>query len=496
MRSLSIRARLTTWYVAVLAVATLTLTGAGWWFSTQSVIRAVDISLQARVEGVRRFLDNPRTRLTVEGLRDEFGEYAELTRGEALLEVVGPSGAVLVQPSVPGWREMADAAGPSTSAPAVVASDRPLGRLPFRVASASIDAAGGRYRVTVAAPMGPSYDALNQFHRLLFLLLPGVLALAALGGYWISGRALAPVDDITRFVQAITVQRLDQRVELPPANDEIRRLASTFNGVLAQLQVAVGDIVRFTADASHELRTPVALVRTTAELALRRERTPDEYRTALAEVLGHSERMSALVEELLVLARSDAGIEPAQETAFALLAVTRRSYREAAALAATKGVRLSSEEPAEDVLVGGDGLSLRRVLMILLDNAVRYSPAGGQVRLLVRHDANDDGRDVSIVVVDEGIGVDVGEIPRLFERFYRGTRARLHEPDGSGLGLAIARTIADRYRWTLHVRPATEDGVARGCRAEVRLALFNGVDRGATLGMPVRPALMAEPVGR
>ncbi|HUT19594.1 MAG TPA: histidine kinase dimerization/phospho-acceptor domain-containing protein, partial [Anaerolineae bacterium] len=189
---------------------------------------------------------------------------------------------------------------------------------------------------------GPSYDAPNQFHRLLFVLLPGVLALAALGGFWISGRALAPV--------------------------------------LAQLQVAVGDIKRFTADASHELRTPVALVRTTAELALRRERTPDEYRTALAEIHGHSERMSDLVEELLALARSDAGIEPAQDTPFALLAVARKSYQEAAVLAATKGVRLSFEEPDADVVVGGDGLSLRRVLTIFFDNAVRYSPAGGLVR--------------------------------------------------------------------------------------------------------------------
>ena len=142
------------------------------------------------------------------------------------------------------------------------------------------------------------------------MLLPGVIVLAGVGGYWISRRALAPVDQVTRAVQAITVQNLDQRLELPPADDELRRLASTFNHVLARLESAVADIVRFTADASHELRTPVSLIRTTAELALRHERAPEDYRTALAEVGSHTRHMSELVDDLLVLARTDAGIEP------------------------------------------------------------------------------------------------------------------------------------------------------------------------------------------
>ncbi len=496
MTPLSIRARLTVWYVTVLAVATLTLTGAGWWFSTQSVIRAVDVSLQARVDGVRQFLENPRTRLTVEGLQDEFGEYAELTRGEALLEVLDPSGAVLVQPSIPGWTDTASADVRPTAASAVVASDRTLGRLPFRVASAAVDAAGGRYRVTVAAPMGPSYDALNRFHRRLLLLLPVVLALAALGGYWISGRALAPVDHITRFVQAITVQRLDQRVELPPADDEIRRLASTFNAVLAQLQVAVGDIVRFTADASHELRTPVALVRTTAELALRRERRPDEYRTALSEVLDHTARMSTLVDDLLVLARADAGIEPPRDSAFDALAVTRAACHGAAVLAKTRGVDLTLDGPDEPFVANGDGPSLQRLLLILLDNAVKYSSLRGKVSVEVTRDGRDDGSVLTIAVTDDGIGVDAAETPRLFERFYRGKLARRHAPDGNGLGLAIARTIADRYGWALRVEPDTEGGVARGCRAEVRLASCHGAARGKVSHAAARVASPGTRPGR
>ncbi|MGE3189270.1 MAG: histidine kinase dimerization/phospho-acceptor domain-containing protein, partial [Vicinamibacterales bacterium] len=375
----SIRARLTTWYVGVLAVATLSLTGASWWLSGQSVVGAADISLEARVEGVRAFLENPRTRLTVEGLRDEFGEYAELTRGEAVLEVIDASGVVLVRPAIRGWADMdVQPVDESAGAP-IQPVDRVLDGLPFRVAAARMDVAGRQFRVTVGAPMGPAYAALNRFHRLLLLALPLVLVFAGAGGYWISRRALAPVDRITREMQAITVERLDRRVEVPAGDDEVSRLASTVNVVLARLQAAVGDIVRFTADASHELRTPVSLVRTTAELALRREREPEAYRAALVDVLGHARRMSVLVEDLLVLARTDAGLEPGGGAIADLADIARSACDDASAVAAARAVALRVGPLAGPVRVRGEAALVRRLLTILVDNAVKYSPAGSVV---------------------------------------------------------------------------------------------------------------------
>jgi two-component system, OmpR family, heavy metal sensor histidine kinase CusS len=467
----SIRGRLTAWYVGVLAVATLTLAGASWWLSSQSVIRAADIGLQARVQGVQDFLENPRTRLSVDDLRDEFGEYAELTRGEALLEVIDGSGIVLCRPSVPGWAEMSVGGAQISESTNVRAHDRMLGRLPFRVASARLDAHGRTYRVTVAAPMGPAYDALNRFHRWLFLLLPAVITLAGLGGYWVSRRALAPVDHITRAVQAITVERLDQRLELPPADDELRRLASTFNGVLARLESAVSDIVRFTADASHELRTPVSLIRTTAELALRHERAPDEYRTALSDVLGQARHMSALVDDLLVLARTDAGIEPRDTERLDLREIASEAGKEIAEFANRCSVSVSVHVPAEPLVVNGDAATLRRLLLILLDNAVKYSPSSGNVKLhLGSLRADREGASAVIEVSDNGIGLDPAEASRLFERFYRGARARRHAPDGTGLGLAIARMIVDRYRGSITLTPP-RSGTGNGCDVRVMLPL-------------------------
>lgn len=473
MIAASIRVRLTAWYVAVLAIATLTLTGASWWLSSQSVVRAADISLEARVQGVRDFLENPRTRLTVEGLQDEFSEYAELTRGEALLEVIDGAGVVLVRPSIPGWAEMAAGEARSTTSSAVQPHDRVVGPLPFRVASARIEALGRMYHVTVAAPMGPAYAALNRFHRWLLLLLPAVLALAGAGGYWISRRALAPVDQVTRAVQAITVQSLDQRLDVPAADDELRRLASTFNDVLGRIHAAVGDIVRFTADASHELRTPVSLVRTTAELALRHERTPSEYRVAFSEVLEHSKQMSALVDDLLVLARTDAGIETRGDTLLDLREIADATTREVSALSDTKCVRLSLDSPSLPMMVRGDTLSLRRLFTILFDNAVKYSPSGGavRVRLSVAPAVGVEPQLAVIEVSDRGIGLDPSETTQLFERFYRGARARQHAPQGSGLGLAIAQKIVERYDGSISLSSSADSDSATGCCVRVTLSL-------------------------
>ena len=465
----SIRARLTAWYVGALAVATLSVAAASWWLSTRSVLLATDTGLRARVEGVRAFLENPRTRLTVEDLRDEFSEYAELTRGEALLDVVDGSGVVLCRPSIPGWSDLVNQEAQRPPPVDVRPEDRLVGPLPFRVASAGLSANGQTYRVTVAAPMGPAYAALNRFHRLLLVLLPVAIALAGAGGYWISRRALAPVDQVIRDVQAITVQSLDQRLELPRADDELRRLASTFNHVLERLESAVADIVRFTADASHEMRTPVSIIRTTAELALRHDRTPEEYRTALAEVGAHARHMSELVNDLLVLARTDAGIEPRGTARFDLREAAAEASREIRELAVHRSVRVCAQLPSDPLIVNGDEASLRRLLLILLENAVKYSCPGGEVRLrLDTANADQDRSDMVIQVSDDGIGVDASEAARVFERFYRGARARQHAPDGTGLGLAIARTIVDRYGGTIALTPSNRAN-GRGCTATVRL---------------------------
>jgi signal transduction histidine kinase len=408
--------------------------------------------------------------LTVESLRDEFGEYAELTRGEALLEVIDESGVVLCRPSIPGWADLTAVDSPAVAAREVRPQDRLLADQPFRVASAQVVAHDRPYHVTVAAAMRPAYAALNQFHRLLVGLLPILLALAGGGGYWVSRRALAPVDQVTSAVQAITVQSLNRRLDLPRANDELRRLATTFNDVLERLEVAVADIVRFTADASHELRTPVSLIRTTTDLALRHERTPDEYRRALSEIRGHAQHMSELVNDLLALARTDAGIEPDGASAVDVTETAAQAVNEISDVAAARSVTISATVPDAALFVTGDEPSFKRLLLILLENAVKYSRPAGEVKLRVEAGPGAEPGCVVVTVCDDGIGIDPSEVSRLFERFFRGSRARQHAPDGTGLGLAIANAIVQQYCGRMSITsPDRPDGT--GCHVKVTLPL-------------------------
>ncbi len=488
MNRYSIRARLTAWYVAILAVATLAMIGGSWWLSAESITQAADAGLRARVEGVRHFLEDPQTVLTTDALQDEFREYAELTRGEALLAVVDASGAVLCRPAVPGWARMEQRIADHATAGEVQSIDRHLGGFPFRVAASWIEARGHRYRVTVATPMQAADAAIERFHTLLILLVPMALLVAGAGGYWLSCRALAPVDRITAAAQAITIDRLDQRLELPPADDELRRLTVTVNDMLARLQSAVGEMVRFTADASHELRTPVALIRTTAELALRHPRPTSEYRQALEDVLAYSRHMTGLVSDLLTLTRADAGIEAAESAAVSLTAIAQDACIEIEPAARSRSVRVSLDTCDEDFMVNGDRRALGRLLAILLDNAVRYTPSGGDVHVRLRDVRGSDGRApaVALSVTDSGIGIDPAEVPRLFERFYRGVRARQCEPDGSGLGLAIARTIVERHHGSISI--AAVPGEQRGCCVEVILPQESDASSMSSRPAPARRA--------
>lgn len=465
MSARSIRVRLTVWYLAVITPATVALAAGSWWLAARNVNDALDRTLAERIDGTRQFL----TSMAREGLRpghmkEEFGEYAELSRGEALLDVTDGRGEVLSRPTVNGWTNLlaATAPGPDgTFAP----TDSTIGIDPVRVASAAVRAGPMDYRVTVALPTRASHEALRHFGWILAGLVPAVLVVAGLGGYGIAGRALAPVDRMTRIVQETTLRNLDRRLDVPPAQDELRRLAVTFNDMLGRMQAGVADLTRLTAEASHELRTPVSLVRTTAEVALSRPRSADEYREALSDVLMHAERMSALVGDLLMLARADAGVE-AGDIVRVDLAALARDVAHQFQPATTKKSLAFDVAATSPVTVLGDAASLRRLLVIVVENAVAYTPPSGRIALEVGASSDDAGPVATIDVIDTGIGIDPADRARVFDRFYRGAAAREQAADGSGLGLSIARTIVERSRGTIEIAGGPS---GHGCHVRIRL---------------------------
>jgi heavy metal sensor kinase len=311
----------------------------------------------------------------------------------------------------------------------------------YRVAVAQVQAGGRTFEIHAAVPTEPFDQALDRFRLIEKETLPLLVLLASLLGYGLSGKSLAPVDRIIRTADQIGVENLSRRLEVPEPRDELRRLTETLNAMLARIEASFRRITQFTADASHDLRTPVAVIRTTAEIALRRPRSEGEYREALSRILETSVETSDLLESLLTLARADAGAAGLEMHPLDLGVHVRKAQEQAAVLAAEKSLRLTLRTPDTPVWVRADAIAIHRLLLILIDNAVKYTPAGGQCEVSLTRTADL----AQIAVTDTGIGISEGELDSIFERFRRVDRARSRETPGAGLGLAIARWITQMH---------------------------------------------------
>jgi heavy metal sensor kinase len=325
---------------------------------------------------------------------------------------------------------------------------------PFRVASSRVVVNGKPYVIDIAISMHEMLESLDHFQELLFMLIPILVAGALGGGYWVSRKALGPVDEITRAARSISIQNLSDRLAVVHSGDELQRLSETVNGMLARLETSVSRMKQFTADASHELRAPVAVIRTTSELALRKDRSPEEYRSALREVLVESERTSQLVDSLLMLARADSGADHLTLRPIDVAACVREACDEGTKLAESRRIQLDYEIPPEALKIQGDAPAVRRLFFSLIDNAIKYTPEGGHVHVEL-HAQNGF---VAGQVEDDGIGIAGDDLPHVFDRFWRADKARSREIGGAGLGLSIARWIAERHGGAIEVESTLGSG--------------------------------------
>jgi heavy metal sensor kinase len=295
---------------------------------------------------------------------------------------------------------------------------------------------GVTYDLETGASTHAIHRTIELLRWLLLSLIPVAVAVACFGGAWLSRRALRPVDEITSAARTIEIDNLSQRLPVPETGDEIQRLAEVWNSMLARLEAAVKTLSQFAADASHELRTPLAVIRTSAELALRRARAPEEYRASLEEVSVEAERMTKLVEDLLFLARSAS--QPVVDTQpVELRGVLDGVASELRDLARTKDIGV--EVTGDPVTVAGNPAALRRLFLVLLDNAIKYSGFGKPVAVGIVEDADR----TTVRIEDHGIGIPAADLPHIFQRFYRADKARTD--GGYGLGLSIASTIAQAH---------------------------------------------------
>jgi two-component system, OmpR family, sensor kinase len=310
-----------------------------------------------------------------------------------------------------------------------------------------------RYVVLAAAPLSGVEAELHALARLFFLAVPLMILAAGAGGYLLATRGLAPLVAMAGQAQHITDKNLHERLQVAGAATELSQLAGSFNGLLERLDRSFETMRRFAADASHELRTPLSVIRGEADVALSKQRPAEEYRESLEVVRDEARRLSRLVDDLLHLARADAGRQPVSVEEFFLNDLLADCCRSLQQTAAKKRIELICMAPAQ-VLFRGDQDLLRRLVVNLLDNAIRYTPDGGAVSVALEN----QGPDIRIVVSDTGIGIPAECAEHVFDRFYRVDQARSRGDGEFGLGLSIAKWIAESHRGTLELSRTSELG--------------------------------------
>lgn len=317
---------------------------------------------------------------------------------------------------------------------------------------------------------------LDTFTSALCKMIPAILLVSGVGGYWLGRRALRPINSLITEAQKISASDLSRRLPLPTANDELRQLAMEWNSLLARIQTTLSRITQFTADASHELRSPIAYIRTTAEYSLENPGLDEETREAFLEIVDETHSTSDLLDNLLTLARADAGYVFVQVEESNVKAAIIEVCARFAPLAKAKQQNLHYEI-AEDVspILRINSSHLRRLLTILLDNAIKFTGTGGNI--VVRCETNGGTR---LQVTDDGVGIGTNDLPKVFDRFYRVDAARSDTREGVGLGLSIAKWIAELYLGSINV----ESQAGKGTAVTFYLPSSAVIDRSNTLFRP------------
>lgn len=300
--------------------------------------------------------------------------------------------------------------------------------------------------VTAAYPLSEIDATLRRLFSMMLYALPLVLLISVWTGWFIAGRSLRPVDDIATLARQITASNLGQRLTRSTNNDEIGRLIDTLNDMIARLESSFTQVKQFTSDASHELKTPLAILMGELEVALRRPMTIEEYKTTVASCLEEVERLTHVVQGLLELSRAETGQSIIERKPVRFSTLVADVCDDVMLIAETKHVQLTTDI-IPNLQVIGDKVRLHQAVLNVVENAVKYTPSGGSVRVELRKVEDE----VRLFVSDTGIGIAQEHIPFLFDRFYRVDKARSKNIHGTGLGLAIVKWIVDVHQGAIKV---------------------------------------------
>lgn len=458
MSWLSIRWRLTLWNTAALAVLLIAIGSLVYALLRHAMYEQLDRVLQAQFQELEqddRMVAEPEARLRhwIDEFYDHVGVYSVVYDAEG--ELLAHTEQLAAQ-SIP--RLPADAGGLSEFA----SQEVPLIGWQ-RIMTRPFEAGGRRFLVMLMVPLDETNLELRQVATILWGVLPLSLLLAGAVGYLLARKALAPVEQIRRATEEITAERLDRRLDVPNPHDELGRLGQTINAMISGLERSFAEIRRFTADASHELRTPIAVIRTEAEVAMTKPPNAEEYRSLAGSILEECEHLTKLTDQLLTLSREDAGITLHESERLDLAALATDAANVMRPLAEAKRQRLSIAA-TDGARVAGEAARLRQVVYNLLDNAIKYTPEGGQIVVSLRK----QDHQAVLQVSDTGIGIAPEHLPHVLERFYRVDKARSREEGGTGLGLSIVESITAAHGGRVQI--ASQPGAGTTCTVFLPLA--------------------------
>lgn len=326
---------------------------------------------------------------------------------------------------------------------------------------------GRKYTVEVGASMQPVREVLNRLLVLLAFTLAAGVIVAVIGGYYLVGRALAPVAEIASAAERITLHNLKDRLPVSHTGDELERLSQSLNHMIARLEDAWQHNRRFIADASHELRTPLTVLCGELEHVVEKSTSLPDVQRMAASVLEEAERLARIVEGLLAVSRLEAGEAQKECLRFDLAELARSTAEQMCLLAEDKGIAIKTDA-AQAVPIDGDRARIKQIVVNLLDNAIKYTPSGGTVRLSV---IGSSGKAL-LQVEDNGIGIPFEAQPHIFERFFRVDEARSRDVGGAGLGLSIVKSICAAHGGQVGFQSAE----GKGSRFTVELPLAHGVN--------------------
>ena len=469
----SVRVRLTLWYTAVLTLVLVTLALLTYFFFWRSTVQRTDVNLSELSEA---FL----TTLEAE-VEDQRGPDSLRLAGQVAINehrfrdhvfaVFDAAGNVVVSShDVP---PVTPAAGSSSGdllhthsfqhfLDASAHSERFLGEVKggregYRAFARHFSSSGNGYTLVILQSLHAQREMLEEVTATFAWVIPIAIVLASVGGYFLARKSLAPVVAMSSQAGRIGAANLHERLAIQNERDELGQLAQSFNGLLDRLSQSFERQLRFMADASHELRTPVAILRGESEVALSQpQRSLEEYRESLGVLHHEAERLTHIVEDLFTLTRADAGQYRLQPRDFYLDELVSECVHSARTLALPKKISLNFEEASESPIPADESL-LRRMILNLLDNAIKYTPVGGRVNVTSRR----DGDAYVLSVTDTGGGIPADLQPRIFERFFRADKARSraeNDGGGAGLGLSISRWIAEAHNGRLELSRSDVSG--------------------------------------